>query len=289
MQFLWHKIRSILPYYVFAVVFSYGRTIIAENFTPMEALRNLMLGVWDLFFLRMSGIKTYSIVRATWYLSAMYLAMFILYPMLRRWKETFTHILAPLIAIVLLGYLSQTYGNLNQYSNNYTFLYAGTLRALAEISLGCVCYVAYEKIRTIQLTTLSRTLITLIQLFGYAGVLYCENDLPTKQFDFVLLLCLAVCIPLSFSGQGIAAPLFQHKIFPWLGKMSVILYLNHMWVKDSVSAFLPSSLGYWKLTCIYIAGVFLASFACLMWAKGLQAFWDKFGARIQSWFRIKTA
>lgn len=282
--FLWHKIKPVLPYYLFAVIFSYSRTVIAKEFTPVEAVRNLMLGVWDLFFLRMSGIKTYGIVRATWYLSAMYIAMFILYPMIRKWQETFTHIIAPLIAIFFLGYLSQKYGNLNQYTGNYTLVYSGVLRALAEISLGCVCYVVCEKIQLMQFTKFSRLLITLVQVFGYAGVLYCQNNLPGKYFDFVLVVCLAACIPLSFSGQGIATSLFQHKIFPWLGKLSVVIYLNHMWVKDTVEIVFPSSWGYWRLTAIYIAGVFAASMICMLWAKVLNLFWEKHGTRIRGWF-----
>jgi len=144
-QFMWRKIKSILPYYLFAVFFSYGRVILANGFTAVEAIRNLMLGVWDFAFLRASGIKTYGLTRATWYLSAMYLSMFMLYPMLRKWKRTFTHIIAPLIGIFFLGYLSQTYGNLNQYVKNWNLVYSGVIRATAELSLGCVCFVACEK------------------------------------------------------------------------------------------------------------------------------------------------
>lgn len=284
-HFLWNKIKPILPFYSFAIICSYTRTIIANDFTLFEALENLMIGIWDAAFLRMSGIQTYSIVRATWYLSAMFLGMLILYPMLRKWKETFTHIIAPLIAIFFLGYLSQTYRNLDQYSGNYNLVYSGMLRALAELSLGCVCYVVYQKFQSVQLTTFSRVLVTLVQLLGYAGVIYCATDLPAKQFDFVMLLCLAVCVPLSFSGQGIAAPLFSHKIFPYLGKLSLVIYLNHMWIKDSIVIIFPKSLGYWRLLLICLLCVFLASFLCLLWGKGLHIFWNKFGSLIKGWFR----
>lgn len=285
-QFLWRKIRSILPYYLFAVFFSYSRVILANGFTPVEALKNLMLGIWDFAFLRASGIKTYGLTRATWYLSAMYISMFILYPMLRKWKKTFTHIMAPLIAIFFLGYLSQTYGNLNQYVKNWDLVYSGLIRALAELSLGCVCYVVCEKIKAIPFAAPSRVLITLIQLFGYAGVIYCAHHLPAKQFDFVLVPVLAVCVVLSFSGQGIAASLFQGKIFPWLGKMSLIIYVNHMWIKDGIATLLPESLGYWKLLLICVASVFAISLICLLWVDCCGKLWSRYGKRIKGVFLI---
>lgn len=242
-----------------------------------------MYGVWDLFFLRMSGIKSVSIVRATWYLSAMYFSMLILYPMLRRWGKTFTHVIAPVAALLMLGFLSQKYGNLDLYSNSFTIVYSGLIRALAEISLGCVCFAVYEKLIQIRFSTFARFLIMLVQLVGYAGFIYCQTNKP-EGFDFVLLLVLAVCIPLSFSGQGLAVSLFRHDIFPWLGKFSLVVYLNHFWVKDTIAHLLPDSLGYLKLTTIYLLCVGAASLLCMLYAKLLCIFWNRFGSRIKGLF-----
>lgn len=287
-QFIWRKIKPMLAFYIFAVIFAYGHTVITEEYTLRKTVTNLLMGVWDFAFLRASGIKTVGLVRATWYLSAMLIAMLALYPMIRRWKDTFVCIIAPLIAIFFLGYVSQNFGNLNQYVKDYRLIYSGVMRAMAELSLGCIGYAACEKIKTVRFTTISRVLITLAQVIGYAGVIYCTTSLPAKQFDFVMLLCLAICVPLSFSGQGIAAPLFRGALFPWLGKLSLVIYLNHMWVKDTLAGTLPKAMGYWKLLVIYICCVLVVSLICLLWAEGLRVFWSKCGKRIQGWFLLKT-
>lgn len=286
--FIWKKIKAILVIYVFAVFFSYTRMVITGNFTFKETIRNLMLGVWDLVFLRAAAIKTYGLIRATWYLSAMYIAMLALYPMLRRWKDKFTYIIAPLIALFCLGYISQSYGNLNQYVNNYRLVYAGILRAFADLSIGCICYEVCEKIKTVRFTRVSQVLITLVQFLGYSGVIYCTTNLPVKQFDFVMLLGLAVCVPLTFSGQGILTPFFQKGIFMWLGKMSLIIYLNHMWVKDGLAALFPASVGYWVLMFVYIICVFSVSIICLVYAEVADLVWRKYRRRIRSVFFIET-
>lgn len=283
-KFIWNKIKPMLAYYVFAVILSYGRTIYVEAMPANVAFRNFFYGVWDLCFLRASGIKTYGLVRATWYISAMLLAMLVLYPMLRKWKATFTHIIAPVIAVFFLGYLSQNFGNLNQYVKDFRLIYTGVMRALAELSLGCICYEVCEKMKGVRYTAFSRVLLTLAEVVGYGSVILCATQLPVKQFDFVMLLILAVSVTISFSGQGISAPLFQGKIFAWFGKLSLCIYLNHMAVKDAVAEFHPKAWGYKKLMCIYVFGVILVSLLCMLWEMGLQKFWGKFGPRIRRLF-----
>ena len=285
LTFLWKKIKALLPYYLFAVCFSYARTAYVGDFTAAETVRNFLLGIWDLAFLRAAGFKSFTLIRATWYLSAMFMSMFILYPMIRKWKKTFTHLIAPLIAIFLMGYLTQKHSSLNLYINAWDTVFPGLLRGLAEISLGCVCYVICEQLKGVSCTLFSRILITLTQVLGYGFVMHCMHDMPNaKRFDFVLLPILAICVTLSFSGQGVAVPLFTGKVFPWLGKFSMIIYLNHMWVKDGVASFLPASWGYWKLLGITLAGVTVASLVCLFFVDGMALLCNKHKDKLRRLF-----
>jgi len=189
------------------------------------------------------------------------------------------------VSIFLLGYLMQTYANLNLYINKWKLFYPGLLRGIAEISLGCVCYEICEKMKGVSYTSFSRFLITVAQLLGYGFVIYCMHDLPGgKQFEFVFVPILAFCVTLSFSGQGIATGLFTSKVFTWLGKMSMIIYLNHMWVKDSINVFLPKSLGYWKLLVICLFCVFVASLICMFIMDGIMRWLNRHRSRIYRCF-----
>ena len=51
----------------------------------------------------MSGMAGYRVNTVTWYISAMILAMLILYPLLIKYKDTFFFIIAPCLSIFLLG------------------------------------------------------------------------------------------------------------------------------------------------------------------------------------------
>ncbi len=285
LTFMWRKIRAVLPYYLFAVLFSYGTKAYINEYSFVETVRNFLLGIWDLMFLRAAGFRSFGLIRATWYLSAMFSAMFILYPILRKYGRTFTRVIAPLLAIFLTGYLTQTCSSLDQHINNWNFVYTGLIRAVAEISLGCVCYEIVDRMKGVQYTVFSRVLITLGQVVGYGFILYCMNDLPDgKQFDFVLLPIMAFCVVLSFSGQGVAVRLFTGRPFPWLGKMSMIVYLNHMWVKDTLAALMPESLGYFKLLGIFLACTVAASLVCLFFVDGVGKLIDRNRDKIRRCF-----
>lgn len=288
-RFLWRKIKTVLPYFLLAAIPSLVVLFYDKGYGRMETLERLMMCVWDLSFLGASGIKTYTVVRASWYLSAMYISMILLYPLLRKFKDQFTHIIAPLLSIVLLGYISQTFGHLDQYiaSDAYTVVHSGILRAIAELSLGCICYAVCKEIRRKPLTQLSRVLISVICVIGFTGVFLATN-VNRKYFDFVLLFAIVVCTTLVFSELGAISrsSLFKHKVFPLLGELSMVVYLNHMWIKTFITTLIPKSHGYSILLCIYVISVVVISFLMMGIVYCLKKFWKSKGKHIKSWFII---
>ena len=67
-----------------------------------------------------------------WYISAMLLSMFILYPLLLLLRDKFTYIIAPLASIVIYGYLLFRVGNLATINPlEGSFVYTGLLRGIA--------------------------------------------------------------------------------------------------------------------------------------------------------------
>lgn len=64
----------------------------------------------------------------------------------------------------------------------------------------------------------------------------------------------------------------------------MVIYLKHMWVKNTVAWLLPASWGYRKLMSVYVVCVFAVSLAMLTQEKVLCRFWDKFGQTLKGWF-----
>ncbi len=283
LQFVWSKIRPILLTYSMCVVFSFISNSIQEGYSLSDAVREFLRAIFDILLLRAAGIGVANVTSATWYLSAMFMAMLILYPMMRKWKQNFTLIAAPLIVLFGLGYASQTYGHLNLQVKEWKLVYPGIIRALTELSLGAICYAVCQKLKTVRFTNFGRILLTLVQVVGYAGVIYFTTRLPAKRFDYVLLLVLAVCVTLSFSGQGIASGWFPPRLCGWLGKLSLNLYLHHRWVEFFLNWCLPPELGWKRTFAIFLVSALGVALLTMALEKLLIRLWKTCGPTVKGW------
>lgn len=90
-------------------------------FLGNRVVKDLFASIWELLFLTNTGIVGYSpndasylSNDATWYISAMILSMLLLWPLLRKYKENFFYIIAPLMICFLLGYSYQKFPSLRR-------------------------------------------------------------------------------------------------------------------------------------------------------------------------------
>lgn len=104
-DFMIHKICGFLPnmYIAWLIAFAVGQYF-RQPYSGSRLL-DFMEGIWEVSFMEMTGIGEggFIVNNVTWYVSAMLLAMFILYPIARKNKENFFYIIAPMISIILFG------------------------------------------------------------------------------------------------------------------------------------------------------------------------------------------
>ena len=282
-QFIWHKAKIILPYFIFAYIVGFAIRAYTAHSGAIDILNNGFQSIVQLLFLEMSGIEAFTAIGASWYISAMLISMLALYPLLRKNRNVFTWVIAPLLAIFILGYLSHEHGWLNETTKAWQLVYPGLLRAVAELSLGCVCFGMCERLQRVQPKPAGRALLTAMEFLGYLVVIAAMCFLNVGQRGFVLLFVLAGCMTLSFSGLSNSAAWFRGRIFPWLGKMSLIVYLLHFRVKDVVRLWFPS-LGYWEIIGVYLALVLGASVICYFAVEGIGKLWRCKGQRLKGYF-----
>lgn len=240
-HFMKRKIKGLYPEFAVAWMLSFVVMHLAkESFALTSITKDFLTGIWELCLLRMSGLAGYRANVVTWYISAMILAMLILYPLLFKFKDTFLFIFAPCLSIFLLGYMYQTFGSLNAGTAWENFYYRGFMRALADMALGCILWKICQGIKKYQYTQLARILFSTVELCGYLICLIWMFGKHSDKMSFVVLMIFAVCVPITFSHEGIAAPLFDNRLCYFLGKASFSLYIGHIfWIK-SLDAFFPS-------------------------------------------------
>lgn len=143
------KLLYFLPYViasqiVYVIVINWGK------FSIKHLLYQFLTDeLWKILLLQQAGFGQATDV--LWYISAMLLAMALLYPLLLLTRDNFYYI-AFIGTIFGMGYVWHTYGHLCLTFEWNGFIYSGFLRAIVELLAGSVCYYIVEKLRRIKAT-----------------------------------------------------------------------------------------------------------------------------------------
>ena len=221
-QFVKHKIKRLLPgvlvAFVICYLFAYGRT----GFDIKVLLSNQAIG--DLLNLRSFGVHA-TINSAWWYMSAMLFVTALLYPLARKYKENFTHYLAPLIIVITLALINYFEISMSYHSAVTTVFTNGVYKGFIYICLGCIAFDMVKNLNQKDLTKLQRIVMTIYEIGMYV-VLFAN-----MQFNFmgsiIFAILLTLNIAISFSDITYTKKAFKSKIWKKLGNYGFYLYLTH--------------------------------------------------------------
>ena len=238
-RFIFRKIGTFYPYFLFSFVIAF----IVNQITPGNQLllifKNGIRSIWELLLMQTAGYYGYWPVGTAWYLSALILAQWLLYPLARKNYNLYVHWFAPLAVILINGVFSRTCENIHGTTDLlFGFASHGILRAINEICLGSIAFEVANWLGGFSLKKLARVLLTIVEIGGYGVMLVNGWFFPVSQFDYLILLLIAISIAITMSGQGLIGPLFRGKL-P-LGKLSLVLYLNHFYWALAIRTWLPN-------------------------------------------------
>ena len=245
-HFLMHKIQGFLPEFLTAWWIGFFFIGAVRRLSFHQLLKAFEDDFWELALVKMSGLFTHGIDGAMWYLSAMLLGMAVLYPLLRKKKDLMTHLVCPLLALLLYGYLCRAEGHPRDPAVWLGFAYKGLIRAAAGLCTGVVIRMAVRKMQREAGNGLTRTgnaLVAVIQVLCLVLVIrYMAVQKPTR-YDYFYMFLLMVLVLFSFSGFGLETLLgksaFLHRLSGFLGKYSLSLYLGHLYFAQHVGEILP--------------------------------------------------
>lgn len=269
-KFLFHKIRGLCPEIFIAWGIGFVvQHIAGKNVTEKTVVKDFMTGIWELFFLRESGLVGFKANPATWYISAMLLAMLVLVPLFLSNRDLFINVWAPVLAIATLGYLSKNVGNLRGPTNWLGFCYRGLLRAVGELCMGTVCWGICQKMKAVPYTKLAKQLLTILELACYLGVIVWSYNHKGSQMDFVMLFLFAVGMSITFSEQSILSSFFNKPLVYFFGKISFSVYLAHDYWSHALLRMYPAQT-YAQLYPKYILAVIVTTTVIYMTAQALR-------------------
>ena len=266
-KFMLHKIKGLCPEIFIAWGIGFVVQHIARKNVSLSSLvKDLMTGVWDMFFLRESGLEGFKANPAAWYISAMLLAMLVLVPLFLKNRDVFLNVWAPILAIATMGYLSKNVGDLRGPTDWLGFCYKGWLRAVGELCMGAICFGICTRMKRISYTVLAKILLTVMELFCYLGVIVWSYAHKGSRMDFVMLLLFAIGVVVTFSGQSLLSSIFNNSLVYFLGKISFPIYLAHNYWSHALVRIFPGQT-YVQLYPKYVAAVLVTTCVIALTAK----------------------
>ena len=280
LHFILHKIRSFLPEFLIAWWIGFVLIGVVRQYGVLDYLKAFGNDFWELTLVKMSGLFTHGIDGAMWYLSAMLLGMAILYPLLRTKRDLMTHLVCPLLALFLYGYLCQAEGHPRDPIVWLGLCYKGLVRAVAGLCTGVVICVAARRLKRFSPSGLTKTgnalaigaqLLCLILAIRYMA------EQEPSEYDYFYMFLLMLLVLLSFAGFGLESVLGNsqrlHLLSAFLGKYSLSLYLGHLYFAQHVNELLPEELYSGKIRMtVYLA----AAFANGLLVMGLSALYRRY-------------
>lgn len=251
-KYIWKKVKVLFPYVLVAYIVS---VIVKSTYTDYKNYQYAG-SIWNLLLIDMSGITTTYMLAQEWYISAMLISMLIIYPLIIKYKKNFTHLIAPAIVIFVGGYISHTYGKLDNVWPWTGLVYKGLLRAFFEICLGAIVYEISEKIKKLEFTKFGEVVLTIIEIMLFVIIFISIALIQSNNYDFIILGLITIYITMVFSQKNIFYRFFNNKVLYYLEKLSLPLYLNHLWVKNAVIKFFTYLSIPKQLVCIIITFIF---------------------------------
>ena len=229
LKFILRKFSSFFLAFFASVIFSYNVYAFAFNFNFKTYLSNIVLMLSEIFPLQITGMKTLATTGVSWYLSAMMLALIILYPLARKTGNKFTHIICPIAVFMIYGALCFKYGGLSVICEWFFDLpiRAGLLRGVAGICAGCILYECVKKIKSLNFSRFGEIFLFFIEIFSAAALVLIMQILHYDGFDYFSLPFMFILLLCFFSRKSIFSKNFSFDFTEHFSKISFLLYLNH--------------------------------------------------------------
>jgi len=278
LEFIGRKMKGLLPELIVAYIVALTFASVVAKSNLEEIVMMFASSFFEVTQLKMSGLPAQALNGVTWYISSMLLCMAILYPLIRKFPNVMTRVVAPLVALLLLGYMAANYTAPRAPVTWLGLTYKGNLRAMAEICLGVMCYFAARRLSSLSLSVVGKILIMLAEWACHIFAIWYMYTQKATNADYYVILIMMIGVTLSFSHQGIDAKFFDCKFFAMLGRWSLPLFLCHTFFAQRLGKVLPKGLSNDQKMAVYLLCAVVAATAVHLISKLLKKCGPKMGA-----------
>lgn len=268
------SIKNISAYIAAGIVLSLCWNFFLNNWTAEILFENFKLSfVGEMLNFQMFGLPMFSSTGVIWYFSAMYIGMSVVTLVFHHTKEKFPAISLALIVLFLYGWLNIKRGGLHDPGFWLGHAFVGTLRGIAGISLGVLCYKSTDFLKNACFNIRGRIFLSLVEVFCYFIAVFYMWKSPPSFWDFYIVLLLFVGVSISLSELSLFS-LMNHRSFPFFRKASICILFSHFYVCVYFEKNFPQFEGLIGKTLVLMQVIFLSVSNYLL-AKLIQSFASK--------------
>ncbi|MBE6719282.1 MAG: acyltransferase [Ruminococcaceae bacterium] len=257
-QIIWHKYISVFPYHLLAFV----PLFVLDNHLKGDYTFDKLLRVLPgLFLVQRTGINSYNVNGVEWYISAMLVAMAVIIPFAVKYKEVYFRYAAPVIAVLVYGYLIREFKTISDSSAWTSIGYRCVWRAVAGINLGIFAYQCTQKLKKYNYSKAERTTAFFVRYILFAVTALYMLSTITKKFEIYIVFVIFIATLLTFVFP-IQNKIFQNNLVLFLGRMSLPMYLNQLLAVSIVKEYVKIH-SHFKTFAVVCAIDFAVSVLCL--------------------------
>lgn len=226
-RFMWRRIRRLFPNILFSFLLCFLIRWLLSGVECKTILEAALGGIFEICFLRFFGFQLKYSNPIAWYVSAMLIGEAILYPLLQKKKHIFTCVYAPLITLIFLGCFSHDYGAIGSTYVWRGIVFVGLLRAIMGLAAGCVCAELGGFLEKLLFTRAGKQVLSLVEVVAFMCILFYMQIFDQGQGDFLVFILFFLILAIVLCQKSTIAIWFRgKKIFPFLGRISLAIYLN---------------------------------------------------------------
>ncbi len=227
-KFIAHKYKSIAFFLIpSAIIGCWIYSYIIPRETD-EVIMQATLMLFEMIPMQVAGFFGFWTTGVSWYLSALFLGLLILFPLAYKFRSNFTLTVCPLIAILLYGYLGAIFNNLdvpNAWINHS--VNSGLLRGIAGIAAGCFLYECCERLKDKKVSWIGKGFFTVLEIIGWQYCIYVMHEHPRTAYDFVVCFLMFGLLLIGINRYSLLSYCIQFKWTRHLATISTVIYLNH--------------------------------------------------------------
>lgn len=200
---------------------------IGTNLLVFKELGRAKLGVIaDIFLIQEWGIPKIPQNPKEWYVSALLFASIILFVEYKIFKNKFIYFVI-IQSVALYCIFIYVFGNMHFHTERPLHISSGCLRLIADIGMGIIANEIVKKYGKRIKPNVKYYMVALL-VFACTVLLNCRADQVT---DFVFML---VAMALVFTLTSLGDIVKENEIITFLGRLSYIIYLNHLWILNII-------------------------------------------------------